>query len=164
MNSLEEIKDINNSLLKIRNRQSDLLDRFAKSQFISTHSVKNKEVLRALQNVSDTDNLARLTWDNEFRIVYANKVFLKTLGYELSDIIGKKIIERNGTSEFISKETLDDSLETITKNMENGIIMIQGVNNEWYAKDGSKVPIRWLVGFNDTYHGYGSTQCIFVAK
>jgi PAS domain-containing protein len=109
-----------------------------------------------------TDHLPRLTWDNDFRIIHANQSFLDALGYDLLDIMGKRIFNEDGTSDFITTDTLGASYDTIADNLKSGVEWVHGTTNKWYAKDGSEVKIKWLIGFNHPSKSFGTTQCKFV--
>lgn len=39
------------------------------------------------------DNLASVSFDKDLKVVYANEVFLDTIGLDLDDVIGKNILE-----------------------------------------------------------------------
>jgi len=108
---------------------------------------------------SNTDNMPRLTWNNDFVIIHANKAFLDKLGYELSDLLNKPLFNPDGTSNFITGESLPSSYATVKKNLKKGAEWVQGVINSWYAKDGSVVKVEWTLGFNHTKKGFGTAQC-----
>jgi len=129
--------------------------------FFDTDTSVPDTILRVAKLYSETDNLARLTWDNKFHIIDVNDKFLKRLGYKRSDLIGEKIIEDDGTSKFIVGKHLPESIRVVTENTKKGVTMMEGTKNEWYAKDGSIVAVNWFVGFNDHETGLGSTQCEF---
>lgn len=122
----------------------------------------NPKELELLKLVSDTDHLPRIIWDNNTTILYANKPFLDNLGYEFNDVVGKKFFNEDGTSDFITPDTLEVSKKVVVTNASSGVKMIQGANNKWYNKLGEEVNISWLKGFNDTKTKLGSSQCFIV--
>lgn len=126
----------------------------------------NNNVMSLVQNFIETDHLARIAWDSDFVIVFANKNFLDVLGYNMEDVVGKKIMDEHGHSPFISENTILKSVKAVQDNMEDPTRdkMLFSLENEWIAKDGRTLPIRWLAGFNDTKNKIGSTQCIFLTE
>lgn len=123
---------------------------------------KNPETERILKIVADTDHLPRIIWDNETRIIYANDKFLEALGYDFHDVVGKKFFNDDGTSDFITPEFVNPSIDVVEENAKNGIKMVKGMRNKWFNKKGEEIEIDWLIGFNDNRTKFGSTQCITI--
>lgn len=159
---IKEMQDLNSSIEKSLGVVNKNLEWSKTIPFLSVKTEKNKDVLETYKNFTDTDHLARLVWDNNFKIIYANNNFLLRLGYTLDDVIGKYIITPDGKSDFITDDTIEDSISVVQNNMRHGVQMISGVINKWIAKDGSEISCEWLIGFNDTSKGLGTTQCLFL--
>jgi len=116
--------------------------------------------MRLLKTVADTDKLPRLVWDGNTVILYANHAFLEMTGYGLEDLVGKPFFNADGTSDFITKEHIDPSVEVVIENAKGGVAMTKGITNKWYTKSGREVTIKWYKGFNDYVSGMGSCQCV----
>lgn len=132
--------------------------------FFKQESVKQIKPsnLSLLKVVADTDKLPRLIWDGKTVMLYANKPFLEMTGYKLEDLENKPFFNIDGTSDFIVKESLKESKQVVEDNANNGVKMVRGTVNQWYKKDGTRITIKWLIGFNDHVTGLGSCQCLQV--
>ena len=122
-------------------------------------SDKDKELAELY---SLTDNMPRLTWNSDFIIIHANDAFLNPLGYDLVDLLNKPIFNPDGSSDYITPDTLGASYDTVEANLLHGTKMFASVKNKWFAKDGREVPIQWLKGFNHPTNSFGTTQCKFI--
>lgn len=131
--------------------------------YISEYKPQGRAVAKkVLGNVSETDILPRIVWDENNVIIHANQQFLDGLGYKYTELVGKKWVNDDGTSDFISPDTLPKSLDDVFRNIVGGIIFLTETRNEWIAKNGRTVPIKWAGGFNNAEFGVGSAQCEFI--
>lgn len=141
---------------------NDFIETLRKSEFYTKalSDVKfesdNTNVHRTLVAMADTSTKPAIIWDNNFRLIYANESFLKSIGYKLSEIIYKKIFEDDGSSSFITKETVKESQEITLTNLANGLEIIPLFKNQWYHKKGYKLNMTWGHGFNDPITKFGS--------
>lgn len=161
---VNEIQDINKTLSDIKHENQKRIDWAKNLGFFNVKVEVNQDLVNLAEAFTHTDNFPRLTWDNNFVIIAVNDKFLVELGYDKEDLIGEKIIDEKGESKFIASKYIIDSIEVVTKNVKAGIEMLEGIENEWYAKDGSLVEIEWFKGFNHPEFGIGSTQCEFKIK
>lgn len=127
--------------------------------FNSLSNASKAETRRLAKAFTTEDALPRITWDNEFKMLFVNDHFLKATGYKRSQLIGKYIIDKQGKSAFIIEEDVVPSINVVTVNMENGLNMIKDFTNRWYNADGEIITTTWLGGFNDEVNGIGSSQC-----
>lgn len=82
---------------------------------------KQREELLKFKNILDTNNLL-LKLDNNFKIIYANKLFCKTLGYKKEDLLGQELnsLRHNNSAKklfediykkLLNKESWDGNLK-----------------------------------------------------
>lgn len=131
--------------------------------FSSSLSALDKQKFIKLSELfTDSDHLMRLVWDNDFKIIYANKTFLRIMKYKLNEVRGRKLFNDDGTSDFMTKDTVEQSRKVVQKNVSNGVRMLEGADNKWIDSEGNEVPLKWLIGFNDNETGLGSSQCLLL--
>jgi PAS domain S-box-containing protein len=164
---LKDLKEIKEDISNIKSKNKITLDWVNENMEFkegSEEALNHPEAVRITKLFTDTDHLARLVWDEKFRIFYANDAFLNLLGYKLHDVVGRYLFNEDGTSDFLTEDSIEDAKETINTNLKNGVRMIKGTKNRWKTKSGEIVDIDWQIGFNDSHTGIGSTQCIFMIK
>ncbi|QKF72699.1 PAS sensor-containing response regulator [Aliarcobacter faecis] len=82
---------------------------------------KQREELLKFKNILDTNNLL-LKLDNNFKIIYVNKLFCKTLGYKKEDLLGQELnsLRHNNSAKklfediykkLLNKESWDGNLK-----------------------------------------------------
>ena len=130
---------------------------------VENEKKRNPNAIRIMKLVSDTDEMPRLVWDGNTVILHANKAFLDALGYSYADVVGKKFFNDDGTSDFISPDTIEGSIDVLIDNVTNGVEWSKGIINKWFTKNGETRRIEWMVGFNDDYNNIGSAQCYILS-
>lgn len=160
----KRLEDISSKIDLVQNEINET-SRLAKLEFTNPNKSKIcEDVLRLTKLFSDSDHLMRLVWDDKFRIIYANKTFLRVMKYKLEDIIGRPLFNEDGSSDFMTPDTVERSKLVVSKNLENGVKMISGAENKWIDSEGEEVKMDWLLGFNDKKTNIGSSQCLLLSS